>query len=242
MPQLWKPATKRAGSHSCLEKPAALPHFPQPRRRSYFERLTWVGPFRSIGVGSFYVVETRQYIAYFSLDPTVGNQDLWYVELTEGAEPQILLKTPFDETLPQFSPDGKYVAFQSNQSGRWKIFLARFPSGEVLEQVSINGGIHPKWSPQGDELFYLEENTLTSVAVETEPALELGLPEALFDIEQVGMRLSLRDGASYPTYTVGENAERFIVVQTVQPLGATGSNVVVVLNWFEELKERVPVP
>jgi len=182
------------------------------------------------------------YIAYHSFDPTIGNSDLWYVELTEGAEPEIFLQTPSDETLPQFSPDLEYVAYQSNQSGRWEIYLARFPSGEVVEQVSVNGGLHPKWSPQGDELFYLEENRFMAVAIETEPTLTLGLPEELFDIEQVGMRVSFRDGPNFPIYNVGDDSDRFVVVQTVQNLGETESNVIIVQNWSQELKARVPVP
>ena len=81
-----------------------------------------------------------------------------------------------------------------------------------------------------------------AVAVETEPTLTLGLPEELFDIEQVGMKFAFRDGPNFPTYNVGDDSERFIVVQTIQNRGETESNVIVVQNWFEELKERVPVP
>ena len=134
------------------------------------------------------------YIAFHSLDPTVGNWDVWYVEPTEGAEPQLLLGNSFNETLPQFSPDTNYVAYQSNQSGRWEVYLARFPSGEVLEQVSVNGGMHPRWSRSGDEVFFLEGDTMVAVTVETEPNLSLGLPQELFDIKQVRMRFSLRYG------------------------------------------------
>ncbi len=117
----------------------------------------------------------------------------------------------------------------------WEIYLARFPSGEVVEQVSVNGGLHAKWSPRGDELFYLEENTLMAVAVESEPTLALGLPEELFDIEQVGMRLKLRESPNFPTYNAGDDSDRFIVVQTVQSLGETESNVIFVQNCYENI-------
>ena len=163
----------------------------------------------------------------------LGNRDIWYLDLSAEAEPTPLLQTDFDELVPQISPDSRYLAYQSNELGQWEVFVSRFPSGEDKQVVSINGGMHPRWSAQGNELFYLEGSTLMAVAVETNPDLRMGQPTNLFDGQRIGLNQGLPD---YPNYNVGLDGQRFVAVQFVPSETERASRIVSVQNWFEEFR------
>ena len=139
--------------------------------------------------------------------------------------PQPLLRTEFEELLPQFAPDSRHVAFQSDEQGRWEVFVMRFPDGDEKQQVSVNGGIHPRWSPRGDELFYLEDSVVMAVPVEVEPPLRLGTPQPLFDGDVIGRQL--RSGYSrpdFPNYSVDIGGRRFVAVRATPDDGEDDSN------------------
>ena len=174
-----------------------------------------------------------RYIAYHTLDADTRNRDLWYVDLDGDRQPIPFLRTDFDELLPQFSPNGEYLAYQSNEQGRWEVFVTRFPSGEGTEPVSANGGVHLRWSPRGDEIFYLEGDTLMAVSVETEPRLRLGEPEPLFDVAELGAYMSPARNVDYPNYNVDVDGQRFIMVRPVESED-TRSQIVFVENWVAQ--------
>ena len=103
-----------------------------------------------------------------------------------------------------------------------------FPDGKRKTKISISGGTHPRWSPKGDEIFYVDpDNRLVAVSVTAD--LKLGQPRPLFSSEEVGSDLSL-DTLSY-VYDVGPKAETFVVVQM-----PTGGRITVVQNWLEEFR------
>ena len=141
---------------------------------------------------------------------------------------------------PALSPDGRWLAYQSNESGRWEIFVQPFPDiDDGKWQVSTNGGYDPVWSPDGRDLFYLEVPERIMVAeVETDPTFNSGTPTEAFDAVPYALF-----GPRY--YDLAPDGERFLmtkagVTQTEGEDRFTG--MIVVENWFEELKERVPVP
>jgi Tol biopolymer transport system component len=141
-----------------------------------------------------------------------------------------LIETPADETLPQISPNGRWALYQSTEAGGYlpDVFAVSFPDGKRKTKISISCGTHPRWSPAGNEIFYVgPDNSLQAVSVTSD--LKLGQPRRLFSAEEVGSDLSF-DPLSY-LYDVGPKAQRFVVVQT--PLGG---RVVVVENWPEEFK------
>jgi len=168
-------------------------------------------------------------LLYDFLSPNRSNRDIWYLQpLAKDGIP--LVQTPTDETLPQISPDGHFVLFQSNESGGYlpDIFAVSFPDGKRKTKISISGGTHPRWSPKGDEIFYVDpDNRLVAVSVTAD--LKLGQPRPLFSSEEVGSDLSL-DTLSY-VYDVGPKAETFVVVQM-----PTGGRITVVQNWLEEFR------
>lgn len=121
----------------------------------------------------------------------------------------------------------------SYESGRMEVFLSAFPRVDRGIQVSTDGGTQPVWNPRGRELFYRTGAKMMSVAVETSPKLSLGAPRVLFDL-----RYAFGSGITIPNYDVSPDGQRFVMVKDESSSGRLN----VVLNWQEELKQRVPVP
>ena len=99
-----------------------------------------------------------KYLLYHTIDPETG-ADLWYLERNEdgsGWEPHPFLQTPVHQLMPRFSPDGRYVAYLSNESGQMEVYVQPFPEGGRKVTVSSNGGTQVRWSRDGKELFYVE--------------------------------------------------------------------------------------
>ena len=152
-----------------------------------------------------------------------------------------LLREEATEINPRISPDGKYVAYSSNESGRMEVYIRPFPDVDKGKwQASTSSGNSPLWSPDGRELFYLsDDNTVMAVAVETKPALRLGTPKMLFRSTYMGLTME-----SATPWDIHPDGKRFLMIKLP---GATTSGgggphkINVVLNWTEELKQRVPV-
>ena len=162
-----------------------------------------------------------------------SHRDIWQVSLFDNAQPMPLVRSPGDQTLPQISPDGRHVLYQSSEAGNYlpDVFLVEFPGGGNKRQVSIAGGTHARWSPDGDELFYVDPaNNLVAVSFDAETAT-LGRAVPLFRSADVDTDLS-RNLLSF-LYDVGPGADRFVVVQS-----PGGGRVMVVENWIREFAER----
>ena len=167
-----------------------------------------------------------------------GRRDIDIMDLTDQTiDP--LLAEPYDERNPVISWDGRWVAYQSDESGRDEIYVRPFPEVEGGKlQVSTTGGRQPAWSPRGDELFYWGGDGFTAVPLAMDGAgLSRGNPDVLFPAEPYRVRDQGR------TYDVGPEAERFLMITAAagESSGDT-SQIVHVQNWFQELVERVPVP
>ena len=177
-----------------------------------------------------------KYLIYRLVDPSSNTDwDQWYVPLTGDGKPTPFLQTQFREIESQFSPDSRYVAYMSNESGRFEIYVKPFLSGEGKWQVSVNGGRNPKWSMQSGELFFVEENTLMAVKVRTSPTFEASTPQKLFDGEKIGMRFDTISPTSN-MYDVSADGQHFVVVR---PVGAGGqTHLTIVENWFAEFRNR----
>jgi len=174
----------------------------------------------------------ENYLLY-TADPA-GSSDLWYLKRKvdgEGFESFELLATPFDERMPSLSPDGRFLAYCTNASGRDQVHVRPFPSGKTQWQVSTNGGCQPRWSRDGKELFYVEGDTLTAVEVTTSPDFAIVSTTLLFS----NPRLSDRVGAV--TYDVSTDG-RFVMADSVEGAEATPPSIHVVENWYEEFRDR----
>jgi len=154
------------------------------------------------------------YMAFYTLDAGTGC-DLWAMaldKLRKKDEPFLILKTNANEAMPRISPDGKWLAYQSDASNRWEVYVQPFPRGEGRLQVSKGGGQHPMWNPQGGELFYVSGNELMAVDIAADPTLRAGSPRCLFSGDAVGMRLTLANKIER-FYAVAPDGRRFVVVK-----------------------------
>jgi serine/threonine-protein kinase len=143
------------------------------------------------------------------------------------------LETPFGEGAPLFSPDGRWVAYVSNETGRNEIHIRPFPGPGEKVTVSTEGGNEPLWSPSGRELFYRSGDAMMAVDVSTSPTLEVGKPRRIFE-KRYEPTLAL-----WPNYDVSPDGRRFLMVKTIEEEEAP-PQINVVLNWHEELKRLVP--
>ena len=144
--------------------------------------------------------------------------------------------TEFQERAFSLSPDGRWLAFVSNRTGSNEIFVRPFPdAGASLQQVSANGGREPVWAHSGRELFYVNgSNELVAVQVSSDPGFAPGQQEVLFSVAGY-----MRNSA-YAMYDVTPDDQRFVMLRFGDDVAATTAEVVLVTNFFEELKRLVP--
>ena len=184
----------------------------------------------------------RKHLVYYEIQQET-NRDIVYVpvEIENGrivtkGEPQPLVKTPFDEAMPAVSPDGRFVAYHANRTGRWEIYLTRFPDGRREWPVSGEGGTIAHWNPKGGEIFYVDTSgNLVSVPVDTsgeQPVI--GEASVLFNGAPFGH--SFTSGFHNGYYGVDPSGDEFIVVGFEDAEGTTA--LTVVENWYSEFEEK----
>ncbi len=157
--------------------------------------------------------------------------DLWVLPNEGERKPQPWLQTPSQEFAARFSPHGRSVAYVSDESGRYEVYVRPFPGPGEKWQISTQGGVEPVWSRDGQELFYRNEDRLMAVDVTMQPAFRAGKPRLLFEGQYLGW-------ADWTNYDVSTDGQRFVMIQPGQ--GPERRHINVVLNWSEELKRLVP--
>ncbi len=169
-----------------------------------------------------------RFLLYDSLDPKRG-RDIWALPLEGDRKPFVVVQTDFNEQLPQFSPDGKWIAYQSDKSGRFEIFLRPFPGPGSDTPVSIDGGTQARWNPNGRELFYIAaDDRLMAVPVSFSGGggtVEPGAARALF-VTDVG---STARNVNRQQYMVSPDGQSFVMNSIVGE--ASASPITVILNW-----------
>jgi eukaryotic-like serine/threonine-protein kinase len=178
-----------------------------------------------------------QSLVYVAVDSNT-RADLWVLPLSGDRKAVPLLRTPFNETHAQISPDGKLFAYYSDESGLNEVYVRPFPSGVGKWQVSTSGGQFPRWRGDGRELFYMNQvsyGKLMAVDVRsTGTMFEAGTPKALFDSGY----LNVGHSGYYHTYAVSQDGQRFLIPRPPATSAATTDSppIVVVLNWAAGLR------
>lgn len=174
-----------------------------------------------------------RYLAYYELNPQTG-RDIWILPLQGERKPEPFLMTPASERSAVFSPDGHWIAYASDESGRDEVYVQPFPKSPKGPQiVSTHGGREPVWSPDGKELYYRRRNQLVAVPVKISPTFTPGQERVLFEgsfTEEIGGRNQ--------NYCVSPDNQRFLIIR--QGDSTTPQSLRVVFNWFEELNRLVP--
>ena len=172
--------------------------------------------------------------------PATG-RDLVVLSLDGERPSEPLLATEFGERSAELSPDGRWLAYVSNASGRDEVYVQPFPNvDEGRWQISTSGGIQPVWAPDGGELLYrAPDGAVMRVPVQTQPTFTAGNGEVVFE----GSYLVNAPVVPERTFDIAPDGQRFLMIKEDVPGNETAEepHIVVVQNWFEELKARVPV-
>ena len=173
--------------------------------------------------------------------------DIGALSMESEHEFRSLLKEEYIETEPKVSPNGRWMAYTSNESGKNEVYVRPFPDVDSggRWQVSTSGGTSPLWAPDGLELFYRNGDAVMAVSVKTEPTFSLETPKTLF--QKTYAFLSIENGPLYiNSWDISPDGKQFLMLKPAasreEASVAEGPRKInIVLNWFEELKDRVPM-
>ncbi len=164
----------------------------------------------------------------FGEDHPETQDDIWMLPLQDGGKPTPFLRTPFRESGSGFSPDGRWLAYESNESGGPEVYVQAFPGPGGKVRVSIDGGTSPVWSRDGKELFYRNDRKMMAARIDSGPPLTAGKPRILFERRY-------EHHWHPPNYDVARDG-RFLMIKTPEELAPR--RVEVILNFDEEIKRR----
>lgn len=174
--------------------------------------------------------QAGEFLIYESDSPNT-RYDLWVLPLTGERKPYAFLQTEFNETHSQFSPDGRFVAYASDESGRAEVYVQTFPASGGKWQISNGGGDQPQWRRDGRELFYIApDKTLMAVPIASGDSLEPGAPVALFPTRITSSSLT----GDRNHFMVTADGQRFLVNNFLDE--GSKSPITFVLNWGANLK------
>jgi Tol biopolymer transport system component len=175
----------------------------------------------------------------FMQRPTSGTSGIWALAMTDRT-PKLFLESRFSLWYPEFSPDGRLMAYASNESSASEIYVQPFPGPGAKIRISTSGGSEPLWAPNGRELLYRSfsagRQQVFTVAIRSTSPLQADAPRLLFDVAPPQF-----DG-TLPTrsWDVSPDGKRFLMLKLMPAPDKAVTTMHVVLNWSEELKRLVP--
>jgi serine/threonine-protein kinase len=163
--------------------------------------------------------------------------DVLVLDLSAEGPPRTLLATAFDEQRPALSSDGRWIAYESDETGQKEVYVRPYPDVDTGKwQVSTNGGAQPLWSADNSKLYFLSADQMMEAEVETDPTFRRRAPQALFGLD--GFQIA---ASTLRSYDISADGERFLMMKGVGPATTPGTfKVIVVQNWREELERLVP--
>jgi Tol biopolymer transport system component len=169
-------------------------------------------------------------LAFTDVDQGSTGRDIWVLSIADR-KAQPFLRTPFVEGAPEFSPDGRWMAYVSNESGRFEIYVQPYPGPGGKWQISTDGGAEPVWNRNGRELFFRSGTKMMAVDISTQPAFSAGTPKMLFDKQYVSTPIP----QTFRYFDVSPDGQRFVMVKQGE---RAATPISVVLNWPADLKSR----
>jgi serine/threonine-protein kinase len=228
---IWTPDGQRVVYNSLREERLSLYWKPvdgSGPEEILVESESWLMPHSWSGEGKLF--------AFQEYDHTTNEFDIWVLSLEGDGQPRAFLQTKHNEIHPTFSPDGQWLAYVSDESGRWEVNVRPYPGPGPVTQVSTEGGIEPIWFPDGREICYRRppgKQVMTVSFLPGDPAPRVGKPRLLFEGTYSGWEPYGR------MYDLAPDGERFLMIQESEP-PPPPTQYNIVLNWFEELKRLVP--
>jgi Tol biopolymer transport system component len=194
------------------------------------------GPIGSVSMPNFASAWSRdgESIISVRMDPANGN-DLWVERLREHVAERLSVNTASNESQGKLSPDDRWIAYVTDESGRDEVWVASFPAGDVRRQVSVGGGTSPEWGAEGREVFYVSnDKRLIVVPINGgDPGVEVGSPRPLFVIENL-VETEQRVMPTSNSYAATLNGQRFLVAVRVRDPSTPPIRILV--NWRSLLK------
>ena len=161
-----------------------------------------------------------RWLLFRTLSLSTG-RDIWYRALAGDTTPRPFEVTPYDEAMPRFSPDGRWVAYTSNEAGSTEVFVRPFPGPGGRTQISADGGTDPVWAPDGRRLFYLNGTELTAATLGTEQDLRVLSRDKLFAADVTA-------GGIHANFDVARDGRHFLMLRS----SGSGVDLAVTLNWL----------
>jgi serine/threonine protein kinase/Tol biopolymer transport system component len=156
----------------------------------------------------------------------IQDDDIWTLDVGDGGKPSPFLETPAVESNPVLSPDGKYIAYESNESGRYEIYISSYPSKSGKWQISSGGGTNPIWNPSGKVLYFAQEKIIYGVDIRPGASFDFTAPRRILDLPPEGAGLT----------GISPDGKRF-AMNTIPYKELNTSEVTLVTEWFTELKK-----
>lgn len=165
------------------------------------------------------------------IHPETG-MDVYMLPMEGDSVPIPLFNGRFNETHPMLSPDGRWIAYASNESGRDEIFVSSFPDLDINIPISIEGGVEPLWAPDGNVIYFRDYtgDNLMKVSFTTDPEINVGVPTILFQGKYYGSTPWGRN------YDLSPDGKHFLMIK-VESVESAASQINVILNWNEEYPE-----
>jgi Tol biopolymer transport system component/predicted Ser/Thr protein kinase len=164
------------------------------------------------------------FVAYEASD-SVTSADVWILPMTGDRTPKALVKTRFNESAPRFSPEGRWIAYVSDEAGQPDVYVRPFLGPGEAHPISTGGGSNPRWRRDGRELFYVAGQRIVAVPVTTSPSFDVGAPKELFD----------RKPARIIDYDVAADGQTFLINSELS--GPETKPINIVVNWMAALKK-----
>jgi len=215
---VWTPDGDWLSFQSYRNGPFNIFHIPVDRSRPEAALLT--GPFDQSP--DSWSLDGKTLL--FTVSDPETRSDVWLLSTDDKGNPQPLIRTKANEERPRFHPSGKWIAYQSDESGRDEVFVTPFPGAGTVIPISTQGGDFPRWSRDGRELFYRSHDSMMVVDIQTTPRFQASTPRVLFEDK-------------HERYDVAPDG-RFVMI--VSDPSDVPERLVMVFNWFEELKRLVP--
>jgi len=222
---IWTPDAKRITFRSTKAGPWNV----------FWKSADGSGPVEQLTNGQ-YVTEPSSWssdgkLLLFTEQLPATRRDIWVMELSGNRNRRPLIQTPADESAPRFSPDGRWIAYVSDASGRTEVYVQAYPLSREKWQISTSGAREPVWAPNGAELFYRDQDKLMVVEIKTQPAFAAGKPRVLFEGGYEGPI------SSRANFDISPDGHRFLMLQkTAQKESST--DIKIVPNWFQEVRRR----